>query len=88
MMLAACWYTLLCISLNRMIGGGGSNFMSQADIDALTPERTANRVQGAKWVFVSEQSLMATMWDHERMYADHLRSFNICILPSQVPNAC
>src|SRR4051794_14268824 len=62
MLFAACWYTLLCISLNRIVGGGGSNFMSEADIAALTPETTRHRIEGAKWVFVSEQALMATVW--------------------------
>lgn len=62
MLFAACWYTLLCIALNRIVGGGGTNFMSEADIAALTPEITKRRIEGAKWVFVSEQSLMATVW--------------------------
>lgn len=62
MMFAACWYTLLCVSLNKIVGGGGSNFMSDADIAALTPETTLARIEGAKWVFVSEQSLMASIW--------------------------
>lgn len=36
--------------------------MSEADIAALTPEITKSRIEGAKWVFVSEQSLMAVVW--------------------------
>jgi hypothetical protein len=42
--------------------GGGSNLMSQADIDALTPETIAERVKGSKWVFVSEQSMLIAIW--------------------------
>jgi hypothetical protein len=36
--------------------------MSAEDIEALTPETTKHRIEGAKWVFVSEQSLMAAIW--------------------------
>lgn len=36
--------------------------MSPEDVAALTPQTTKDRIQGAKWVFVSEQSLMATVW--------------------------
>ncbi|KAH8593974.1 hypothetical protein B0O99DRAFT_688006 [Bisporella sp. PMI_857] len=62
MIFAGGWYTLLCVALNKFVGGGGSNFMSDADIAALTPETTKERIEGAKWVFVSEQALMATVW--------------------------
>ncbi|KAL8814589.1 MAG: hypothetical protein Q9223_006197 [Gallowayella weberi] len=48
------WYTLLYVSVNEIIFGGGSNFMTQEDIDTLTPESMAMRVRGSKWVLVSE----------------------------------
>ncbi|KAH0538578.1 hypothetical protein FGG08_004828 [Glutinoglossum americanum] len=47
---AGIWYTLLCLSLNMIASGGGSNLMSQEEIDALTPETIAERVRGSKWV--------------------------------------
>ncbi|KAL8798376.1 MAG: hypothetical protein Q9182_006717 [Xanthomendoza sp. 2 TL-2023] len=56
------WYTLLYVSLNEVIFGGGSNFMTQEEIDTLTPESTAMRVRGSKWVLVSEESLVLTVW--------------------------
>ncbi|KAL8860788.1 MAG: hypothetical protein Q9178_002818 [Gyalolechia marmorata] len=40
------WYTLLYVSVNQVIFGGGSNFMTDQDIAALTPETTAMRVSG------------------------------------------
>ncbi|KAL8675903.1 MAG: hypothetical protein Q9186_007517 [Xanthomendoza sp. 1 TL-2023] len=33
------WYTLLYVSLHKIILGGGSNFMTQKEIDTLTPAR-------------------------------------------------
>ncbi|KAI4266188.1 MAG: hypothetical protein L6R38_008895 [Xanthoria sp. 2 TBL-2021] len=51
------WYTLLYVSLNKVIFGGGSNFMTEEDIAALTPETTAMRIAGSKWVLVSEESM-------------------------------
>lgn len=62
MIFAGCWYTLLCVALNQTVSGGGTNFMSDADIAALTPETTKIRIIGAKWVFVTEQAIMATIW--------------------------
>jgi hypothetical protein len=59
---AGLWYTMLCISLNMIASGGGSNLMSQEDIDNLTPKTIADRVTGSKWVFVSEQSMLIAIW--------------------------
>lgn len=56
------WYTVLCVAFNQIAVGGGSNLMTQDDIDALTPEITASRIAGSKWVFVSEHSMMLTIW--------------------------
>lgn len=42
--------------------GGGSNLMSQEEIDALTPETIAERTTGSKWVFVSEQAMLIAIW--------------------------
>ena len=56
------WYTLLCVSLNRVASGGGSNLMTDDDIAALTPEITADRIAGSKWVLVSEEAMLLTVW--------------------------
>ncbi|KAL8919205.1 MAG: hypothetical protein Q9172_005078 [Xanthocarpia lactea] len=62
MMQNILWYTLLYVSLNQVIFGGGSNFMTDQDIAALTPETTAMRVSGSKWVLVSEESMVLSIW--------------------------
>lgn len=45
-----------------MLVGGGSNLLSEEEIEALTPESTAARVEGSKWVFVSEHAMLLTIW--------------------------
>jgi hypothetical protein len=62
MFFATVWYTILCVALNRVASGGGSNFMTPADVAALTPETTAERIAGSKWVFVSEHAYNLTLW--------------------------
>lgn len=62
MLLAVVWYTILCISLNEVASGGGSNLMSAEDIAAMTPTIHAERVRGSKWVFVSEHAMNFTIW--------------------------
>lgn len=59
---ALIWYTLLCVSLNQVASGGGSNLMTEEDIANLTPETKAERVKGSKWVFVSEHAFVLTIW--------------------------
>ena len=59
---AVFWYTLLYVSSNKIIFGGGSNFMSEEDIANLTPETQQMRVAGSKWVLVNEQSMVLTIW--------------------------
>ncbi|KAL8853744.1 MAG: hypothetical protein Q9221_001387 [Calogaya cf. arnoldii] len=56
------WYTLLYVSLSKVIFGGGSNFMTDEEIATLTPETKAMRIAGSKWVLVSEESLVLTVW--------------------------
>ncbi|OAQ67598.1 hypothetical protein VFPPC_13550 [Pochonia chlamydosporia 170] len=56
------WYTLLCVSLNKIASGGGSNLISDEELAALTPETKEERVIGSKWVFVSEHSMMLAIW--------------------------
>lgn len=62
MVLAVVWYTVLCVSLNEVASGGGSNLMSAEDIAAMTPEIHDERVRGSKWVFVSEHAMILTTW--------------------------
>lgn len=59
---AAIWYTLLVVSINKIIFGGGSNFMTPEEEAALTPETIRERIAGSKWVFVSEQAMILTIW--------------------------
>ncbi|PYH45815.1 uncharacterized protein BP01DRAFT_356453 [Aspergillus saccharolyticus JOP 1030-1] len=62
MMFAVVWYTLLCVALNQVASGGGSNLMSEDDIKALTPSIKADRIRGSKWVFVSEHCFLLAIW--------------------------
>lgn len=56
------FYTLLCVALNQMLVGAGSNLMTPEEEAALTPEIIAQRVVGSKWVFVSEHGMLLTIW--------------------------
>lgn len=62
MMFAVVWYTILCVALNKVVSGGGSNLMTDEDIRNLTPEIYKERVEGSKWVFVSEHSFVGAIW--------------------------
>ena len=62
LMYATIWYTLLVVSINKMIFGGGSNFMTSEEEAALTTETVRERIIGSKWVFVSEQAMILTLW--------------------------
>lgn len=62
MIFASGWYTVLCIALNQTVGGAGGNFMTDAEIAALTPEIAAARSVGAKWAFVGEESRLNLIW--------------------------
>ena len=56
------WYTILCVSFNQIATGAGSNLMTPEEEAALTPQSTADRVRGSKWVFVSEHAMLLTIW--------------------------
>lgn len=62
MMFAVVWYTILCVALNKVVSGGGSNLMTDEDVRNLTPEIYNERVEGSKWVFVSEHSFVGAIW--------------------------
>ncbi|KAL4917787.1 hypothetical protein BDW62DRAFT_217806 [Aspergillus aurantiobrunneus] len=62
MVFAVVWYTILCVALNSVASGGGSNLMTQEDVDNLTPEIYDERVKGSKWVFVSEHAFVLAIW--------------------------
>ncbi|KAJ6031759.1 hypothetical protein N7540_002491 [Penicillium herquei] len=62
MLNAVLWYTILCVALNEVASGGGSNLLTQEEADALTPATTAERVKGSKWVFVSEHAFILCVW--------------------------
>lgn len=63
------WYTILCVALNEVASGGGSNLMTAEDIRTMTPAIHAERELGSKWVFVSEHSFVLCIW-----------SFKACML--------
>jgi hypothetical protein len=50
------------VALNQIAAGGGSNLITDEELAALTPEGLADRIKGSKWVFVSEHSMMLTVW--------------------------
>ncbi|KAJ5642354.1 hypothetical protein N7490_006354 [Penicillium lividum] len=62
MLNAVLWYTILCVALNQVASGGGSNLMTQEQIDNMTPTIHADRVKGSKWVFVSEHAFILCVW--------------------------
>ena len=55
-------YTLLAVSLNKVAGYGGSNYMTPDQIAALTPETTKKRVLGSKWAFIMTHFMLVTVW--------------------------
>tara|TARA_R110002060_G_scaffold36860_1_gene47878 strand:+ start:206 stop:439 length:234 start_codon:yes stop_codon:yes gene_type:complete len=56
------WYTLMCVAFNRVMSGGGSNYMTEEETAALTPESIKDRILGSKWVFVTEHSMLLAIW--------------------------
>ncbi|KAF4761612.1 hypothetical protein HAV15_005198 [Penicillium sp. str.  len=62
MLFAVLWYTILCVALNQVASGGGSNLMTEEDKLHLTDSIIAERVRGSKWVFVSEHSFVLCIW--------------------------
>jgi hypothetical protein len=56
------WYTILCVAFNQMLTGGGSNLLTDDEIATLTPESIEARIEGSKWVFVSEHAMLLTIW--------------------------
>ena len=62
MLNAAVWYTVLVTAANQIISGGGSNFMTPEEQAALTPAIIKDRESGSKWVLVSEQAMIITIW--------------------------
>lgn len=59
---ALFWYTLLAVSINKIIASGGSNFMTAEEEANLTPTSIKDRIEGSKWVFISEQAMIITIW--------------------------
>ena len=62
MMSATIWYTILVISINRIIFGGGSNLLTPVEEAKLSPKTVQERIVGSKWVFVSEHAMVLTIW--------------------------
>ncbi|KAH8693270.1 hypothetical protein BGW36DRAFT_386238 [Talaromyces proteolyticus] len=59
---AILWYTLLVVSLNQVVFGGGSNYMTPEEIAGLTPETRLARTIASKWVLVSEEMMILSVW--------------------------
>lgn len=63
---AVVWYTILCVALNQVATGGGSNLMNPEDEVALHGPHGAQihseREKGSKWVFVSEHAFILCVW--------------------------
>ena len=69
MLFAMVWYTLLCVALNKIASGGGTNYMTPEVAATLTPESIVERIKGSKWAFASEHIFNLTLW-----------SFKACML--------
>jgi len=60
---AIFWYTILCVSFNKIASGQGSNLITDdEDISAISPESKNARIIGSKWVFVSEHAMLLCIW--------------------------
>lgn len=62
MLNAVLWYTILCVALNEVASGGGSNLMTDYEKAHLTDKIIAERTRGSKWVFVSEHAFILCVW--------------------------
>lgn len=62
MLNAVLWYTILCVALNEVASGGGSNLMTDEEKANLTDKIIAERTRGSKWVFVSEHAFILCVW--------------------------
>jgi hypothetical protein len=62
MLFGVVWYTILCVALNEVASGGGSNLLTDEEKKQLTPSTTAERERGSKWVFVSEHAFILCVW--------------------------
>lgn len=61
MLNAITWYTVLIVSINKIIFGG-SNLLTPKEVENLTPKTIQERIVGSKWVFVSEHAMVLTVW--------------------------
>ena len=64
MLNAVLWYTILCVALNEVASGGGSNLLTAEEAETIKsqPAMRAERVKGSKWVFVSEHAFILCIW--------------------------
>lgn len=82
MLNAVLWYTILCVALNEVASGGGSNLMTQEEIDTMTPAIHAERERGSKWVFVSEHAFILCVWSLKAcMLVIYARITYVCPYP-------
>ncbi|TID16332.1 hypothetical protein E6O75_ATG11450 [Venturia nashicola] len=62
MMVAVMFYTVLIISLNVIVAGGGSNLFLPEDFATFTPSDIKDRVFGSKIVVISEQAMLNVIY--------------------------
>ncbi|KAK2028950.1 hypothetical protein LX32DRAFT_693587 [Colletotrichum zoysiae] len=60
--LAALFYTLLLVTLNKIIDQGGSNLFPPEQLATFTAEDVSARVAGSKIVLVSEQAMLNVIY--------------------------
>ncbi|QDS72931.1 hypothetical protein FKW77_008134 [Venturia effusa] len=62
MVVAVMFYTILVISLNVIVAGGGSNLFRPEEFLTFTPEDIKERIFGSKVVVISEQAMLNVIY--------------------------
>lgn len=78
------WYTLLIVSMNEIIPRG-YNYMSDAEVASLTPHEREVRSDGGKWVMVSEEMMVLTVWSCKVCMLLIYKRFTYATLESTAP---
>ncbi|KAE9980130.1 hypothetical protein EG328_000495 [Venturia inaequalis] len=62
MMVAVVFYTVLIISLNTIVDGGGSNLFPPEEFVNFSPSEIKDRIFGSKLVIISEQAMLNVIY--------------------------
>ncbi|KAF8858590.1 hypothetical protein BDZ45DRAFT_704668 [Acephala macrosclerotiorum] len=62
MVLAAAWYTTMCVTNIAIIQGGGSSLYLPGQFETFTAADIADRIKGSKIEFASEMCMLNTMY--------------------------